>query len=63
MLDLLKRTMNQRMAFGLLVLCVASALLAARRLESSGYVTMMLGLIVAYYGEQALGRRPGGSTE
>lgn len=56
MIDLLARNMNQRLAFALLTLAVSSALLAAGRLESSGYVTLMLGVVAAFFGQAALER-------
>ena len=48
--------MNQRLAFALLVLATSSGLLAAGHLESSGYVTLMLGVVAAFFGQAALER-------
>lgn len=56
MLDLLKRSMNQRLAFALLALATIAMLVWGEKVESGGFVTMFLGLVAAYYGEQAFDR-------
>ncbi len=53
MLDLLKRSMNQRLAYALLALLALLVLAWAEKIESGGFVTAFLGLVAAYYGEQA----------
>lgn len=56
MLDLLKHSMNQRLAFALLALMALAVLVWAEKVESGGFVTAFLGLLAAYYGEQAFDR-------
>lgn len=50
MIELLERHLNQRLVFALLVLGVSATLVAARRIESSGFVTLMLGTVAAFFG-------------
>ncbi len=52
-IELLKRSMSQRLAFALLVLVVSAVLVAFRRIESSGFVTLMLGVVAAFFGSSA----------
>lgn len=56
MIDLLARHMNQRVAFAALALILVTLSLCFGPLESGGYVTILLGLFAAYYGEQAFDR-------
>jgi predicted membrane chloride channel (bestrophin family) len=52
-IDLLKRSLTQRLAFALLVLVTSALLVAFRRIESSGFVTLMLGVVAAFFGSSA----------
>lgn len=56
MLALLERNMNQRLALAILVLLVSAVLLAADKLESGGFVAIIIGLLTAYYGQAAFDR-------
>lgn len=53
MVELLERHLNQRLVFALLVLGASATLVAARRIESSGFVTLMLGTVAAFFGASA----------
>ena len=52
-IELLKRSMSQRLAFALLVLVVSAVLVAFQRIDSSGFVTLMLGVVAAFFGTSA----------
>lgn len=56
MIDLLKRSMNQRLALAILALLVSGLLLGLGKLESGGLVAIWIALFTAYYGEQAFDR-------
>ena len=58
-IDLLKRSMNQRLAFALAVLAVTAVLTHSGSVDSSGFVTLMLGVVAAYYAEQVFTKRGG----
>lgn len=53
MIELLERHLTQRLAFALLVLVASAALVTFRRIESSGFVTLMLGTVAAFFGAAA----------
>ena len=52
-IELLKRSLSQRLAFALLLLVVSAVLVAFRRIDSSGFVTLMLGVVAAFFGTSA----------
>lgn len=56
MLALLERNMNQRLTLAMLMLFVSGALLAFDKLESGGFVTILIALMTAYYGQAAFDR-------
>lgn len=56
MIELLKRSMNQRLAFAVLVLVLVSVMLAFTKLESGSYTAILIALLTAFYGEQAFDR-------
>jgi hypothetical protein len=56
MLALLERNMNQRLTLALFILAVSGLLLAFEKLESGGFVTVLIGLMTAYYGQAAFDR-------